>query len=94
MNAQQTPDGMTPEEMKIEFERQEKARHEVAVTVFEAIRDRAGKDCAGVSKNELCEEFQDWGTAISEWLYDLWYELYGGNPGTVDPPPAPPFKNG
>lgn len=94
MKDQQTPDGMTPEELKAEFEEQEEARRKVAASVFETLRNRAGKECAGVSKNELCEEFQDWGTAVSEWLYILWYELYGGNPGTVDPPPPPPFKNG
>ena len=94
MKSQQTPDEMTTEEMKDEFVRQEEARREIAIGVLEVMCDKAGKECNGVSKNELCEEFQKWGTEISVWLYDLWYDLYGGNPGTVDPPPAPPFKNG
>lgn len=50
-------------------------------------------ECAGVSKNELCEEFKRWGTEISEWLDKLWQDQYPGDPGDVDPPPPPPWMN-
>lgn len=52
---------------------------------------QAAAQCDGISTAELCEEFSNWADAVTLWLYELWDDLYG-EPGTVDPPPKPPFK--
>ena len=48
--------------------------------------------CKTMNVKELCDEFIQWGTEVSEFLWEIYEDLYGGEPGTVDPPPKPPFK--
>jgi hypothetical protein len=49
--------------------------------------------CQNVNAKELCEEFVRWGTEASDFMWLVYEDLYG-DPGTVDPPPRPPFKGG
>lgn len=67
-------------------------RREATRRVFQELVKGGDLDCQNLPKKELCEEFVEWGTEISEWLWELWDEQYSGSPGTVDPPPPPPFK--
>jgi len=75
----------------------EKWRQQIAVlrdrmTAIEAIEAGVAPECAEISTAQLCEEFSSWADEVTIWLYQLWDDLYGGDPGTVDPPPKPPFK--
>lgn len=89
---------MTEDEMSglIELKRkwmQESEALRERIAAIEEIGSSSSPDCAEITTAELCEQFSAWADEVTIWLFQLWDDLYGTEPGTVDPPPKPPFKS-
>jgi len=85
-------DEMPGREELLEKWRQQSVAFQQMIATVEAIGSGAPAECAEISTAELCEGISAWADELTIWLYQLWDDLYGGDPGTVDPPPKPPFK--
>lgn len=80
------------EELKEKWMQESEALRERIATI-EEIGSGPSAGCDEITTPELCEKCSAWADELTIWLFQLWDDLYGSEPGTVDPPPKPPFRS-